>query len=76
MKFRRGRLICEHSGEMTVEYVPHAQWFNGVPSYIELLNLAESLEQDELVTLRTPEGDLYNCRVLDSKPDCAVIATL
>ena len=35
MNRERGRLIRRQSEEMMVDYVTHAVWFNGVPSYME-----------------------------------------
>jgi hypothetical protein len=76
MNRERGRLIRRQSEEMTVDYVTHALWFNGVPSYIEVLNLAEPLEENELVSLQTLDGRLLSCLVLDGHSDCAVLATI
>ena len=76
MKVERGRLFRRHGEDIPVEYVKHAEWFNGVPSYVELVNLGESLKPQEVVQLRTAEGQFFTCLVLDGRSDCAVIATL
>jgi hypothetical protein len=76
MKTERGRLFRQHASDITVEYVGHAQWFNGVPSYVELVNLPEPLREREVVELRTADGRFFPCLVLDGRSACAVLATL
>ena len=76
MKVERGRLVRGHRSDIAIEYVTHAPWFNGVPSYVELVKLPESLEEAELVELRTADGRRVSCLVLDGRRSCAVLATL
>jgi hypothetical protein len=76
LKVERWRLVRGHRSDIAVEYVRHAPWFNGVPSYVELVELPESLEEAEVVELRTADGQRVSCLVLDGRSSCAVLATL
>jgi hypothetical protein len=75
-RVERGRLTRQHDREIVVDYVGRGLWFNGVPSYFELIDVREPLEPNEVVELRRPDGSLYKCIVLDSTRGCEVLATL
>ena len=76
MVVKLGRLIRKHGFEAPVRYIEHDVWFNGVPSYCELVDVSVELDQNELLLLRADDGRAYPCVVLDSNSACAVIATL
>lgn len=72
----RASLIREHKPAADVRFVPHALWFNGVPSYFEVLGATEPFDVDEVVELAIADGRSFRCVVLDRTPGCTVIATL
>ena len=76
MQAERATLIRKPNQSFQILYTAHGAEFGRSPSYFELHDLPEQLDEDELVTLTCEKGRSYQCRVLDHTGVCAVVAVL
>jgi hypothetical protein len=76
MEPEHGTLIRTHGPALPVRLVAHGTHFGSGPAYFELYDLAEPLDEDEILTIQCRGGEQFQCQVLDSTNVCAVIAPL